>query len=54
MNAAPPISPTFDTEAAFSRNIGWVTPAEQTRLSGARVAVGAGYRPGAFGSHRMP
>lgn len=31
---------TFDYDAAFSRNIGWVTEAEQTRLRKARVAVG--------------
>lgn len=29
----------FDYEDAFSRNIGWVTPAEQQRLRGARVAI---------------
>lgn len=31
---------TFDYDAAFSRNIGWVTDAEQARLRQARVAVG--------------
>lgn len=31
---------TFDYEAAFSRNIGWVTEAEQARLRSARVAIG--------------
>lgn len=31
---------TFDYDKAFSRNIGWVTEAEQTRLRQARVAVG--------------
>lgn len=30
---------TFDYEEAFSRNLGWLTPQEQTRLKGARVAV---------------
>lgn len=30
----------FDYEMAFSRNIGWVTEAEQERLRTARVAVG--------------
>lgn len=29
----------FDYTAAFSRNIGWVTRAEQERLRGARVAI---------------
>lgn len=29
----------FDYSAAFSRNIGWVTEAEQTRLRGARIAI---------------
>lgn len=31
--------PGFDYEAAFSRNIGWVTEAEQRRLRNARVAI---------------
>ncbi|WP_153110319.1 ThiF family adenylyltransferase [Propionivibrio limicola] len=31
---------TFDYDGAFSRNIGWVTEAEQKRLRDARVAVG--------------
>jgi len=31
---------TFDYGAAFSRNIGWVTEAEQQRLRAARVAIG--------------
>jgi molybdopterin/thiamine biosynthesis adenylyltransferase len=38
----PEASPTgghFDYDAAFSRNIGWVTVAEQARLGRARVAV---------------
>jgi molybdopterin/thiamine biosynthesis adenylyltransferase len=30
---------TFDYQQAFSRNIGWVTPAEQARLRGFRVAI---------------
>lgn len=30
----------FDYDAAFSRNIGWVTEAEQARLRNARVAIG--------------
>ena len=30
----------FDYDAAFSRNIGWVTEAEQNRLRQARVAIG--------------
>lgn len=30
----------FDYDAAFSRNIGWVTEAEQKRLRQARVAIG--------------
>ena len=37
MIAIPP-SP-FDYEAAFSRNIGWLTRAEQLRLRGARIAI---------------
>jgi hypothetical protein len=32
--------PAFDYEQAFSRNIGWVTEAEQARLKNARVAIG--------------
>jgi hypothetical protein len=31
---------TFDYDKAFSRNLGWVTEAEQARLRKARVAVG--------------
>lgn len=31
---------TFEYGAAFSRNIGWVTEAEQTRLRSAHVAIG--------------
>lgn len=30
----------FDYEAAFSRNIGWVTESEQSTLKNARVAIG--------------
>lgn len=29
----------FDYDLAYSRNIGWLTPAEQQRLRGARVAI---------------
>ncbi|MDN4053723.1 ThiF family adenylyltransferase [Massilia sp. YIM B02763] len=32
----------FQYEQAFSRNIGWVTPAEQTTLRGKRVAIAGG------------
>lgn len=39
MSVDPVSSPNFDADAAFSRNIGWVTPDEQARLSRARVAV---------------
>ncbi|NUZ05131.1 ThiF family adenylyltransferase [Piscinibacter koreensis] len=43
------MSEPFDYEASVSRNIGWVTPAEQARLRGARIAVaGLG---GVGGSH---
>ena len=31
---------TFDYDAAFSRNIGWVTEAEQARLRRSRIAIG--------------
>jgi molybdopterin/thiamine biosynthesis adenylyltransferase len=41
----------FDYHTAFSRNIGWVTPAEQDRLRQARVAIaGLG---GVGGSHLL-
>lgn len=30
---------TFDYDRAFSRNIGWVTPAEQARLRQARIGI---------------
>lgn len=29
----------FDYERAFSRNIGWVTRAEQAKIKGARIAI---------------
>ncbi len=41
----------FDYETAFSRNIGWVTVAEQARLRNARVAVGG--LGGAGGAHLL-
>jgi molybdopterin/thiamine biosynthesis adenylyltransferase len=42
---------TFDYSTAFSRNIGWLTEAEQRRLSGARAAIaGLG---GVGGSHLL-
>jgi len=43
--------PTFDYHTAFSRNIGWVTPAEQALLRSRRVAIaGLG---GVGGSHLL-
>ena len=30
---------TFDYDSAFSRNIGWVTLAEQQKLRGSRIAI---------------
>lgn len=30
---------SFDYDRAFSRNIGWVTPTEQAKLKGSRVAI---------------
>jgi len=33
---------TFNYEQAFARNIGWVTPEEQQRLRGKRVAIAGG------------
>jgi molybdopterin/thiamine biosynthesis adenylyltransferase len=43
--------PTFDYHTAFSRNIGWVTPAEQALLRTRRVAIaGLG---GVGGSHLL-
>ena len=42
---------TFDYQTAFSRNIGWVTPAEQDRLRTKRIAIaGLG---GVGGSHLL-
>lgn len=44
-------APGFDYDTAFSRNIGWVTPAEQARLRGCHVAIaGLG---GAGGVHAL-
>jgi tRNA threonylcarbamoyladenosine dehydratase len=46
-----PPSVTFTYENAFSRNIGWVTVAEQARLKSARIAIaGLG---GVGGSHLL-
>ena len=43
------MTPTFSYEAAFSRNIGWVTPDEQSTLRGKRVAIaGVGGNGGAY------
>ena len=45
------VRPAFDYAAAFSRNIGWVTPREQQALAGKRVAIaGLG---GVGGSHLL-
>src|SRR3954470_17013495 len=33
---------SFHYEQAFSRNIGWVTPAEQATLRGKRIAIAGG------------
>ena len=41
----------FDYDVAFSRNIGWVTEAEQQRLRSCRVAVGG--LGGVGGSHLL-
>ncbi len=41
--------PDFDYDVAFSRNIGWVTRAEQARLKTMRVAIGG--LGGVGGSH---
>jgi molybdopterin/thiamine biosynthesis adenylyltransferase len=35
----PPMSPPFDYESAFDRNIGWLTRSEQARLRGTKVAI---------------
>ncbi len=44
-------TPSFDYHAAFSRNVGWVTAAEQEALRGKRIAIaGLG---GVGGSHLM-
>lgn len=44
-------APVFDREVAFSRNIGWITRAEQASLAGKRVAIaGLG---GVGGSHLL-
>lgn len=34
-----PITPAFDYDQAFSRNLGWVTESEQVLLRGKRVAI---------------
>lgn len=39
MTQPPPAVAAFDYDAAFSRNIGWVTPAEQQVLRGKRAAI---------------
>ena len=36
------MSNPFQYEQAFSRNIGWVTPAEQQQLRGKRIAIAGG------------
>ena len=41
----------YDYQTAYSRNIGWVTRAEQDRLRGARVAVAGG--GGVGGAHSL-
>lgn len=44
-------TPAFDYHTAFSRNIGWVTAAEQAALAGKRIAIaGLG---GVGGSHLL-
>ena len=52
---SPPSSPddpaAFNYDAAFSRNIGWVTPAEQQLLRRKRVAIAGG--GGVGGSHLL-
>lgn len=40
----------FDYDSAFSRNIGWLTPAEQRLLRGKRVAIGG---LGGVGGHHL-
>lgn len=51
--AASPVaaSPAYSYEEAFSRNIGWVTKAEQQQLRGKRVAIAGG--GGVGGSHLL-
>jgi hypothetical protein len=39
---------SIDHDKAFSRNIGWVTEAEQKELRNARVAIVGLYRMGAW------
>jgi molybdopterin/thiamine biosynthesis adenylyltransferase len=39
---SPSMSISFNYEAAFSRNIGWVTPEEQQTLRNKRVAIAGG------------
>ena len=36
------VTPAFNYEQAFARNIGWVTPAEQASLRGKRIAIAGG------------
>lgn len=51
MESVPVKTPKFDYDLAFSRNIGWVTQAEQQLLRGKRVAIaGLG---GVGGSHLL-
>ena len=51
MTGSLPRSPDFDYDRAFSRNIGWVTQAEQEKLRGSRIAIaGLG---GAGGAHLL-
>lgn len=49
--AASPARSAFSYEQAFSRNIGWVTPAEQAILRGKRVAIAGG--GGVGGAHLL-
>lgn len=50
-SAAQAAGAPFDRDAAFSRNIGWVTTAEQAALAGKRIAIaGLG---GVGGSHLL-
>ncbi|MDR3452192.1 MAG: ThiF family adenylyltransferase [Rhodoferax sp.] len=39
MTGSLPRSPGFDYDAAFSRNIGWVTQSEQAKLRRSRIAI---------------